>query len=135
VRRLALARVLRVARLPVVPELRADGDAVALGARERVREDRLASPLAVGVRRVEERHALIERAIHERCCLVVAVMPPPSGGEGPDTEPDLRDLYVRARDLTVPHASTSVRARLDSGPQTDNAGIESLRQDSGGSRR
>ena len=104
VRRLlvALATVADV-RLPVVAELRADHDLVTVRPGERLRENRLAAAVAVRIRGIEEVHASVERLAQQRHRRIIAMLAPPPGANRPDTEADLGDLDLGARDGAITH--------------------------------
>ena len=76
-------------RLPVVAELRADHDLVAIRPGERLRENRLAAAVAVRVGGIEEVHTSVEGLAQQRHRRLIAMFAPPPGADRPDAEADL----------------------------------------------
>ena len=113
-----------VARFPVVPELRPNHDVVAVGAGERLLEQTLASAVAVRVGRIEERDASVEGLAQQRDGLLVAVLAPPAGGDGPDAKTDLGDADAGIRDRPVAHESRPLYSEPDPAP---TAGVRNRR--------
>ena len=92
-------RALRVSlpggvRVEVVAELGGDHDVVAL-LPQRLGQDSLSVPDAVGVSRVEEVDAEVVSLLQEVDALVLVYLPPPVGAHSPEAEAYLRDLELR----------------------------------------
>src|SRR5581483_10456 len=89
-RQLALtARALGVV-VEVVAELRAD-DQVEMLLQER-REDRLPSPVAVGIGGVDVVDSEFDRGANEIPRLLIGVVSPPAGGDGPGAKAEFGEL-------------------------------------------
>ena len=89
-------------RVPVVADLGRVDDVVAPPL-EGLREQRLAPPVAVGVGRVEERDAAIERGPQQLHRLAIVLLAPPPGGQRPHSEAHLGDADVGAGKGAVAH--------------------------------
>ena len=96
-------------RVPVVADLGRVHDLVAPPL-ERLREQRLPAPVAVGVGRVEERDAPVERRPQQLDGLAVVLLAPPSGGQRPHPEAHLGDADVGAGKGAVAHRTRSSRS-------------------------
>ena len=86
-----------------VAELGRELEGVARQARalERLADELLVEPLAVGVARVEERHAEVEGARDERVRRLV--LAPPVRAQGPGAEADRGGLEIGVAEGATPH--------------------------------
>src|SRR5207237_1964313 len=100
-RQLALAAgALRVV-VEVVAELRADDEVGPFG-EERL-EHRLAAAVAVGVGGVDVVDAEVEAGADQVAGLLVGVVAPPAGGDGPGPEAELGNTKISAVEVAVAH--------------------------------
>jgi hypothetical protein len=96
----------------VVPGLRTDDNLVAHVSQRR-RQQRLPLAVAVGVRCVEKRHALVVSPSHEIDPDGVIRNPPPRRGHGPEAEADGGELKIGVGEGSVLHLVSFRAGRRD----------------------
>src|ERR1051325_781695 len=97
----------------VVAELRADDEVAALG-EERL-QHRFAAAIAVGVGGVDVVDAEVEAGTDQVAGLLVGVVAPPPGGEGPSSEAELRNAEVGAVKVAIAHRGIVAKRIYDGG--------------------
>src|SRR5437879_8507169 len=77
----------------IVSNLGCDHDFIPL-VRERFRDQLFAQTVAIGISRIEQGDAEIERSLHERNRFAFGKISPPAGGNRPQTKADLANRQI-----------------------------------------